>query len=132
MSVNGQKGWYWLIALLFLIGLLWLLGDILFPFVAGMALAYLFDPLLDKLEQWKIPRWVGAATLTLFSVLAVFSSILLIMPLLHTQILEFGVRLPSYLSSIQAKVLTLIATFQPHFTETDISTIKKSLTGLIN
>ena len=104
----------------------------MFPFVAGMALAYLFDPLLDKLEQWKIPRWIGAATLTLFSVLAVFSSILLIMPLLHTQFLEFGVRIPSYLSSIQTKVLTLVTTFQPHFSETDISTIKKSLTGVIN
>ena len=132
MSLNGQNKGYWFIVILFLIGLLWLLGDVLFPFVAGMALAYLFDPLLDKLEQWKIPRWIGAATLTLFSVLAVFSSILLIMPLLHTQFLEFGVRIPSYLSSIQTKVLTLVTTFQPHFSETDISTIKKSLTGVIN
>ena len=132
MSLNGQNKGYWFIVILFLIGLLWLLGDVLFPFVAGMALAYLFDPLLDKLEQWKIPRWIGAATLTLFSVLAVLSSILLIMPLLHNQFLEFGVRIPSYLSSIHTKVLTLVTTFQPHFSETDISTIKKSLTGVIN
>ena len=32
-------------------GLLWLLSEILLPFVAGMALAYLLDPLADRLER---------------------------------------------------------------------------------
>ena len=33
------------------VALLWLLSDVLLPFVAGLALAYLLDPLADRLER---------------------------------------------------------------------------------
>ncbi|MGY8959314.1 MAG: AI-2E family transporter, partial [Alphaproteobacteria bacterium] len=34
----------WIIAIVAFFGVLYLLGDILTPFVAGMAIAYLLDP----------------------------------------------------------------------------------------
>ena len=40
--------------------LLWLLSDVLLPFVAGMALAYLLDPLADRLERLGVSRLVAA------------------------------------------------------------------------
>ena len=39
---------FWAGALLVFIALLWLLGDVLLPFVAGMVLAYLLDPLVRQ------------------------------------------------------------------------------------
>ena len=36
--------------------MLWLLSDVLLPFVAGMALAYLLDPLADRLERLGVNR----------------------------------------------------------------------------
>ena len=36
---------FWVAALAVFVALLWLLSDVLLPFVAGMALAYLLDPL---------------------------------------------------------------------------------------
>ena len=42
---------FWVVALAVFVGLLWLLSPILLPFVAGMALAYLLDPLVNRLER---------------------------------------------------------------------------------
>ena len=131
MSGDVRK-YYWLAAILILIGGLWLLSEVLFPFVAGMALAYLFDPLLDKIERWKCPRWVGAAILTLFAIILVLSSLLLIIPLLNTQLVELSVRIPGYLNEIQTKVLEFVATFQSHLTEEDVVAIKQRLSSAIN
>ena len=50
---------FWIAALAALIGLLWLFSDILLPFVAGMALAYLLDPVADRLEKFGLPRLVA-------------------------------------------------------------------------
>ena len=45
---------FWIAALAALIGLLWLFSDILLPFVAGMALAYLRDDTV--FERGEYPR----------------------------------------------------------------------------
>ena len=42
---------FWTVALVALVVVLWLLSDILLPFVAGMALAYLLDPAVKRLER---------------------------------------------------------------------------------
>jgi hypothetical protein len=40
---------FWFAALLVLVAALWLLSEILLPFVAGMAIAYLLDPVVNRL-----------------------------------------------------------------------------------
>ncbi|MGI9400246.1 MAG: AI-2E family transporter, partial [Rhizobiaceae bacterium] len=42
---------FWLLAFVVFLFFLWLLGDILLPFIAGMALAYFLDPVADLLER---------------------------------------------------------------------------------
>ena len=46
----------WLIGLLVFLFLLWLLSDILLPFVAGLGVAYFLDPVADRLEKWGLSR----------------------------------------------------------------------------
>ena len=48
---------------LFLLGFLWAISDILLPFIVGLVLAYLLDPIADFLESAGCPRWLGAAIL---------------------------------------------------------------------
>ena len=67
MSFERQLA-FWLATYVVIIVLLWLLSDILLPFVAGMVIAYLLDPLADKallvsiymaLGIWgAVPRWI--------------------------------------------------------------------------
>ena len=52
---------FWVAALAVFVAVLWLLSDVLLPFVAGMALAYLLDPIARRAEAARHqPRGFGA------------------------------------------------------------------------
>lgn len=89
-----------------LIGLFfYLVGDILLPFVVGAALAYLLDPLADRLERLRIGRlWATIMILSLF-VLALVLGLVILVPLAVQQVASFAEQLPTYVTRLQ----TLIA-----------------------
>jgi predicted PurR-regulated permease PerM len=101
MTVERQIG-FWLAALAVAVLALFLLRDILLPFVAGFALAYLLDPLADRLERVGLGR-LGATLLilTLFVLFFVLALVLLL-PLAAHQLAAFIVRLPDYVARLQA------------------------------
>jgi hypothetical protein len=47
---------FWVAALAVLVALLWLLSPILLPFVLGMAIAYVLDPLANQLSKRGVSR----------------------------------------------------------------------------
>ena len=58
---------FWLALFAAFFAALWILSEILLPFVAGIAIAYLLDPLVDRLETWRVPRsWGSLIVLVLF------------------------------------------------------------------
>lgn len=76
---------FWLLALAAFLGCLWLLSGVLTPFVLGIATAYLLDPLVDRLERLRVPRWAGALlALLAFAALAA-GAVLLLVPLFQVQ-----------------------------------------------
>jgi predicted PurR-regulated permease PerM len=74
----------------------------LLPFVVGLALAYLLDPLADRLEKWKFSRPLATVTVILIVSLIVIGAIFLIVPLVAQQIVGLVQRLPGYVSALQA------------------------------
>jgi predicted PurR-regulated permease PerM len=81
--------------------LLWLLAPILSPFLAALILAYVCDPLVDRLERVRIPR--TAATLIVmagFLTLAV-SLVLILVPLVEYEVRLLWQRVPAYLGSME-------------------------------
>ena len=83
---------------------LWLLSDILLPFVAGMALAYLLNPLANRLERLGVPRWIAALAIVSLVVLVFMLLILLIAPVIGAQLAAFIENLPGYVRRLQAFV----------------------------
>jgi predicted PurR-regulated permease PerM len=92
---------FWLIALAVVIACLWLLSEILLPFVFGLAIAYLLTPLADRLERAGIPRLAGSLLLISIMVLAIVLVILLIAPVLGGQLASFIENIPRYVSRLQ-------------------------------
>jgi predicted PurR-regulated permease PerM len=92
---------FWVAVGLGLAGALWLLGDILLPFVAGMALAYLLNPLTNRLEHAGIPRWIGALAVVSLVVLAVLVLVLLIAPIIGVQLAGLIENIPGYVRRLQ-------------------------------
>jgi predicted PurR-regulated permease PerM len=93
---------FWVLTLVVGLLVLYVLREILLPFVAGMALAYLLDPLANRLERMGINRL--AATLVIIGtvVLVFVILVLLFVPVLVGQLGAFVEKLPGYVSRIQA------------------------------
>lgn len=95
---------FWLGALVIVVGLLWLLHPILLPFVLGMVIAYLLDPLANKLIDRGLSRLVAALLILGGFVVAFTLLVLLIAPVLSSQVSGFVAHGPDYARRIQAMV----------------------------
>lgn len=84
----------WGVALVVFVALLVLLKSILLPFVAGMAIAYILDPVCDRLEAMGTSRTIATAIVTAAFAIGVILLLLLIVPLMVQQAVEFLGSLP--------------------------------------
>src|SRR5690348_9013182 len=96
--------WFWLVAAVVLILALWLLSEILLPFVVGLVIAYLLTPLADRLERFGVNRMIAALLLVTIVVLAFVWAILLIAPLVGGQLASFIDNVPGYIEKLQKLV----------------------------
>lgn len=107
MSTRAQV-LFWLGGMVALGVLIYLLRAILLPFVAGIAIAYLLDPAVDKLEDWGLSRTWATATLTAAFFAVLTGVVLVLFPVLQTQVLGFIERLPQYVADVRDWLLPLI------------------------
>jgi predicted PurR-regulated permease PerM len=80
---------------------LWILHEILLPFVAGMALAYLLNPVANRLERLGVNRLIASLVIIGAFVLAFVILILLFVPVITGQLGAFIEKLPGYVSRLQ-------------------------------
>ncbi len=92
---------FWMLTLLVAIAVLWMLREILLPFVAGMALAYLLDPLANRMERIGINRMVASLIILGTVVFLFVLLILLFVPILAGQLGAFIEKLPGYVARLQ-------------------------------
>src|SRR5437016_8510781 len=104
MNVTRQM-WFWLLTVVVGAVALLLLREILLPFVAGMALAYLLDPRAKRLERLGITRLLATLVIVGLFVLGILLLVIVVAPILGGQLLAFIDKLPDYVARVQA-VLT--------------------------
>jgi len=93
---------FWLAALAAFILVLWLLSEILLPFVAGLAIAYLLNPLTDRIERLGVDRLIAALIIITLVVMAIVLLILLVAPILGSQLSSFIGNFPGYVTKLQS------------------------------
>lgn len=76
---------YWLVAAAVISVTLWFLGDVILPFVLGGAIAYLLDPIADRLERMGLSRAMSVTTITLVAILLFVILAFLVIPTLVHQ-----------------------------------------------
>ena len=100
MSLQNQiKIWLALLAMTIL-GL-WVFRGILLPFILGMALAYLLDPVADRFERWRFSRFWGSVVILIISIALCVTAFLLVVPLALQQAIGLAFRLPGYVNQLQ-------------------------------
>ncbi|HZD54450.1 MAG TPA: AI-2E family transporter [Woeseiaceae bacterium] len=100
---------YGLLLLLLIAWLLYRLAPILTPFIAAGLLAYMGDPLADRLERLRFPRSVAvvAVFLLTFAVLALL--VLLVVPMVNAQVSALLDALPAIATRIEKEWLPYLA-----------------------
>ncbi len=83
---NSSQARYWGIAAVVFLLLLWLLGDVLLPFLVGGAIAYFLDPVADRLQRAGLSRVAATTVISLVALLAVILLVLAIIPTLVNQL----------------------------------------------
>jgi predicted PurR-regulated permease PerM len=100
MTLQRKIG-FWLAALGVFVALVYMLRDVLTPFAAGLVLAYLLDPLADRLERTGLGR-LGATLVILAVFILLFVALLVVVaPLLATQTVAFLEKAPGYITRLQ-------------------------------
>ena len=103
MSVANR--WLWLAVVLFIGWLLYLLNPILSPFLVSCLIAYLGDPLVDRLERAGFSRTGGVIVVFVLITLLLLALPLIVVPMLGNQLVRLYELLPSMLQWLQGTAL---------------------------
>ncbi|WP_454287491.1 AI-2E family transporter [Rhizobium arsenicireducens] len=123
---------FWLAALVVFIVFLMMFRTILLPFIAGMALAYFLDPVADRLERLGLSRmWATVVILATFIVVFVLS-LMIIIPILASQLNEFIQRIPGYITQLQTYITTSNAAWLPNWLSTQSEGIKENFSKYLS
>ena len=109
-----SKTWLVLALVAALAWLVYLLAPVITPFAAAAGLAYLSDPLVDRLEIFRIRRWVFGRTLAVVLVFLLLTALfvvtlLVIVPMLVEQFRQLVERFPSFLDWATGTALPWLA-----------------------
>lgn len=117
---------YWGIGFAIALVALWLLGDVLFPFLTGMAIAYFLDPVADRLERAGLSRALATTLITAVALVVIVLLLVILVPLLVRQTAALVSAAPGYVQQLQ----TVLAERFPDLLE-EGSAVRQGLTSVI-
>ena len=92
----------WAVALAAFLYLLHILGSLVTPFATGIALGYLLDPVVRRLERIGLSRLIASLLILGVFVFVVVLVLVLVAPTLANQLIDFTQKLPGYVVRLQA------------------------------
>ena len=123
---------FWLIAAVLLGIFVYVFSDILLPFVAGMVLAYFLDPVADWLERAGLSRIAATLLILLSFIVALTVALIILIPVLASQLADFLRLLPDYVQRLQS----LVTRFDPEWLERrfglEIGSLREGLTSVLS
>jgi predicted PurR-regulated permease PerM len=88
---------------------LYVLSEVLLPFVAGMAIAYFLDPVVDRFEKIGWSRTLGTSIVLVGFLIISIGLFLLLVPVLNAQFLRLVEFVPSVLERLEPILRPILA-----------------------
>ncbi|MBQ2882237.1 MAG: AI-2E family transporter [Alphaproteobacteria bacterium] len=109
INSKNQKKFYvnpymWFVIFFVFFYMLYVLRSVLMPFVAGILLAYLLDPMVDRLQKLKFSRTWATLIVCFLTILIVMPCISLLVSMIENQVSLLVQATPKYLSLIMEKL----------------------------
>ncbi len=124
LNRSDNLPWLALATLLVISGLVYLLAPVLTPFLAGLLLAYIFDPLVDRLEKRGLNRTLATFAVLIAAGLLAVGAVLMVIPMFLNQAQLLIDRLPDYLGWIQLEVLPTLTGLFGMSADIDMGTVR--------
>jgi predicted PurR-regulated permease PerM len=105
---DSQK-WFWLAGIVLCGWLLYLLAPVLSPFLLAALLAYLGDPLVDRLQKFGLSRTWGVVIVFSLLSICLLIVLLLLVPQIEKQVVYLVKKLPDYIDAIQNQLIPWMA-----------------------
>jgi len=130
LSANPQF-WGWLAVALAVGGLLYLLSPILAPFLFAAILAYILDPLVERLTGKFVPRTL-AVLLAMFGVLvAIVALALIVLPLFVKELRQLAERLPEFIVWLNQRLAPFLERHLGMAFQFDVDTVRRLAGDLV-
>jgi len=102
------RGLMWLLVAALVVALLYLARTALTPILMALAVAYILDPLADRMEARRVPRVVATVLLLVGVLLAIVAIALLIIPAVVRESMTFAEKLPDAVAMLGSKIETTL------------------------
>ena len=127
-----RQAMFWLLVAVVFVAFLYIFSSILLPFLAGIILAYFLDPVADWLERLGLSRLAATIVILIGFVLFFVLGLMIVIPVLGSQLAGLIAQLPDYLSRLQ----TLITQYDPGWLEENIgvdpASLRENLSALLS
>lgn len=117
----------WLAGLIIFCVLVWLLRSILAPFLVGIAIAYICDPAVERLDRSRrLPRWVGTIIVLSGFLVIALAVLLVIAPVLQRQLAAFLADVPTYVEMATERLQPIWAQFREELTREEVQRLTEA------
>ena len=99
--IENRHTIFWIFIAFVIVLALYTLSSVLMPFVAGMILAYLLDPLVDRIEKFGISRSISTVLVLAIFFVGSTGSSLLLLPVVLSQLSNLTIFLPTLISKLE-------------------------------
>jgi predicted PurR-regulated permease PerM len=123
---------FWLAAFAAFVFFLHVFSAILLPFAAGIALAYVLDPLATSLERRGFSRLAATLCILLVFVVLLILALVLILPALANELADFVSRIPDYADRLQSLFAAFLNSRLAHFFGIDPASIRTSFSSFMS
>ncbi|KPF41977.1 AI-2E family transporter [Rhizobium sp. AAP43] len=127
-----RQALFWVTFLAIFVLFLMMFSSVLLPFIAGMALAYFLDPVADRLERIGLSRLMATVVILVSFVIVFVLSLMIIIPILASQLNDFIIRVPGYVSQLQTFIATSNAAWLPDWVDGQMETIRQNFSRYIS
>ena len=122
-----REHWGWFVLVALVLVFLYLLGPILAPFAIAAVFAYIGDPIVDRMERYRLSRTASVCVLFVIATLITVLALVLIMPLLQTQVLSLIDNIPAWAQWVQQVAMPKLGLKMPRGYQLDVDSLRKFL-----
>ena len=127
---------FWLAVAAAIFIFLWVFNDVLLPFIVGIIIAYLLNPLMKRLGELNIPRKPAAILILVLFSLFIVALLVLVIPPLYRETADLAQTAPQYIDSIWNRLQPYVEIVERNVDEENLDenirdAIKNNISGAL-